>query len=121
MGANRQRLRDVAAGEHLDPLGAPGHQSLLAQEIRRDFRARVEPLAERIQIDDLVGLTERVVESTLRHAAMERHLSALEPALVLEARTRLRPLVSAPRLHALPRALAAANPLLRMRRTFGGT
>jgi hypothetical protein len=32
---------------------------------------------------------------------MERHLSALKPALVLEARTRFRAFVPAPGLHAL--------------------
>ena len=36
---------------------------------------------------------ERVVEAALRHATVERHLAALEPALEPEARARLRALV----------------------------
>ena len=96
-------------------------EPVLAENLRRDFRARLEPLAERIEVDDLEFLAERIVEPALRHAAVQRHLAAFEPALVLEARTRLRALVAASGLHALARPLAAADALLRVRRTLRGT
>ena len=37
---------------------------------------------ERVEVDDLVLDAERVVEPALRHAAVQRHLAAFEPALV---------------------------------------
>jgi hypothetical protein len=42
---------------------------------------------------------------------MERHLAALEAALELETRARLRTLVAASRLSALTRAMTAADAL----------
>src|SRR6185436_152974 len=46
-------------------------------------------------------------------------LAALEPALELEPGARLRALVPATRLHALPAALAAPDALLRVLRALG--
>src|SRR5689334_7419637 len=94
---------------------------MLAQDFRGDLRARVEAFAECVEIDDFELLPEQVVESALRHSPVQRHLAAFKSALVLEPRARLRALVSATGLHALPRSLAASDPLLRMRRTLGGT
>ena len=85
-----------------------------------DDRAGVETLAERIEIDDGVFDPERVVEPALRHAALERHLAAFEPDLALESRARLRALVPAAGLRALPGAVSAADALLRMFGTLRG-
>src|SRR5512138_1538612 len=67
--ADRERLRDVAARAHLDLPGAPD-EPLLAQQLRRDLDAGVEPVAERVEVHDLELLAERVVESALRYAAV---------------------------------------------------
>ena len=56
------------------------------------------------------------MEPALRHAAMQRHLAAFEPALELVARTRLRALVSAAGLRALAGPVTAADALLRLLR-----
>src|SRR5689334_3268029 len=117
---HRQRLRDVAARQHLDLAGA-ADDPLLPQQLGGDFRAPVEPLGECIEVHDLEFLAEQVVESALRDAPVERHLPTLEPALLLPARARLRALVTAARLRALAGAVAAADPLLRMRRALGRT
>src|SRR4051812_20957540 len=120
VGVNGQGLRDLAAGEHLDFSGA-ADQPVLAQQLDRDLRAGVEALLERVEVHDLELHAEDVVETALRHAPVQRHLAAFEPALVMEAGTGLRALVSAAGLHALARALAAADPLLRMCRPLWGT
>src|SRR2546423_1591251 len=113
-----ERLADVAARENLDAAGAP-RETMLAQELGCHFRARIEPLGDRIEVHHLVLHAERIVESTLRHPAVQRHLSAFEPALVLEARARLRAFVPAARGLAVARALPAADPLLGVLRAPG--
>src|SRR5205823_9943433 len=62
--------------------------------------------------------TERVVEAALRHAPMQRHLAAFEPALELEARARLGALVPASRRLAVAAALAAPDAFLRVLHAF---
>src|SRR5439155_5163727 len=118
--ADGERLRDLAPREHLHAALA-ADEPVLAEQVRRDLRPGLEPLGDRVEVDDLVGLAERVVESALRHAAVQRHLAAFEPALVLEARTRLRALVAAPRRLAVAGALPAADPLLRVLGALGRT
>ena len=76
--------------------------SALAQQIECHDGARVETLGERVEVHDRVLDAERVVEPALRHAAVQRHLAAFEPALVREARARLRALVPAARRLAVP-------------------
>src|SRR4051794_20373454 len=109
----RERLGDVAAGEHLD-VAALADEPVLAQQLRRDLGAGVEPLGDRIEVHHLVLDAERIVEPALRHAAVERHLTALESALVLEPGTRLGALVSAAGGLAVTRPLPAADALLRV-------
>src|SRR5215203_4023716 len=111
VGADRQRLGDVAARQHLDPDVAL-HQAFLAQQLGCHLDAGLEAVRQRIEVDDLVLLAERVVEPALRHAPVQRHLAAFEPALLLEAGARLRALVPAAGRLALPRALTAADALL---------
>src|SRR5262249_453497 len=109
-----ERLADLSARQNLDPRAAAGHEALLAQQLRRDDRARLELQAERVEVDDVVFDAERVVKPALRHAAVQRHLAAFEAALELEARARFGALVSAARGLSVARSLAAANPLLRV-------
>src|SRR5258706_5258381 len=117
---NRQRLRDLAAREHLDSAG-PADEPALAKSFRRHFRAGLELLAERIEVHHLEFLAEGVVEPALRHPAVQGHLPAFEPALVVEAGTRLRAFVAPSGLNALARPLAASDALLRVRRALWGT
>src|SRR5690349_9751321 len=117
---HRQRLVDVTASEHLHPLAA-ADDPFGRQQLRRDLGALLEALRQRIEIDDVVLLAEQVMEPALRHAPMQRHLAAFEPALALPAGARLGALVSAAGLHALAGALAAADALLRMLRALCGT
>src|ERR1041385_2859307 len=117
--AHRQLLRHVAARQHLDLAAAP-HQAALAQQFRRHDGVRVEPLRDGVEVDDGVLDAERVVEAALRDAAMQRHLSAFEAALEVVAGTRLRALVAAACLRALPGAVPAADALLRVLRSLGG-
>src|SRR5688572_22302886 len=94
MRTHGQRLADVPASQHLDgPLAAD--EAALAHQFRRDVHTGVEALGQRVEVHDLVFLPERVVEAALWHAPVQRHLAALEPALVLEPGTRLRALVPA--------------------------
>src|SRR5215471_13807460 len=118
--ANRQLLRDVAAREHLDAARARD-EPVRAQQLRCHFSPGVELLRDRVEVHHLVLDAERVVEPALRHAAVQRHLAALEPALVLEARTRFRALVSTAGGLAVAGSLAAADALLRMRRALRRT
>src|SRR3972149_4975969 len=108
---NHRRLRDVAAREDLD-LALAADEPALAQQLGGDFGARIEACRQRVEVHHLVLDAKRVVEPALRHAAVQRHLAALEPALVLEARARLRPLVAAAGLRALAGALTTADALL---------
>src|SRR5207244_2120848 len=112
-----QRLRDVAAGEHLDG-PRPRHEPTLAHQVRRDLDAGVEALRQIVEVHDLEHLAKRVVESALRNTAMERHLPSLEPALVREPGAGFRPLVPASSGLSIARPLAAADALLRMLRPF---
>jgi hypothetical protein len=112
--ADGQRLADLAACQHLHFAAAAMHQPVLAQQLRRDHRARLELEGEEVEVDHSVLDAERVVESALRDAAVQRHLAAFESALELEARSRFRALVTAARRLAVARALAASDALLRV-------
>ena len=74
----------------------------------------LEHLGQRVQVHDRVLDAKRVVKPALRHAPMERHLTAFEPALEPEARPRLRALAAARRRLAVTGSRTAADALLRM-------
>src|SRR5207247_593119 len=111
---HRERLAYFAAGEHLHEALAARHQPALVQQLRRHNRTGVEPRRQRVEVHDLVLDPERVVKPALRHAAVQRHLTAFEASLEPESGARLRALVSASRSLSLARPLPAADPLLRM-------
>src|SRR3954452_15596587 len=56
----RERLGDVAAGEHLD-VAALADEAVLAPQLRRGLGAGVEPLGDRIEVHHLVLDAERIV------------------------------------------------------------
>src|SRR5690606_19046911 len=84
-----------------------------AQGVGRDGRAGIEGRLDLVEVHHGVLRPEDVREAALGHAAMERHLAALEAALVRIARARLRALVAAARRLAVARPGAPADALLR--------
>ena len=95
-------------------------QPTLTQQLRRHNRAGVEAIGQHVEVHDGVLHAEVIVKSPLWNTAMQRHLAAFESALELEARARLRTLVSASGLRTLTRAVAAADALLVLLRALGG-
>src|SRR5262249_48895918 len=93
---------------------ASADEPVLAQQFRRHDGARIEFRREEIEVHHFVFDAKVIVKSSLRHAAMERHLAAFESALELESRSRFRALVSAAGCLAMARTLASADPLLRV-------
>jgi hypothetical protein len=91
--------------------GGPAHRPRSRSSSGVTTVARLEPLGELVEVHHGVLDAERVVEPALGHAPVQRHLAALEPALELEARARLRALVAAPGRLAVARPLAAADAL----------
>jgi hypothetical protein len=82
---------DLAARQHLHPHVAL-HQARLAQQLGRHLDAGLEAVRQRIEVDDLVLLAERVVEPALRARAGAAASGRLEPALLLPARRDFAPL-----------------------------
>src|ERR1700730_10198841 len=110
VGAYRHCLVNLAAPQHFQQLVGAADQPVLDEQRERDDGARVEPGGERVEVDDLVLDAKRVVGAALRHAPVQRHLAALEPALEVPARARLGALVPAARGLAVAGALAATDP-----------
>src|SRR4051812_43065622 len=109
--AHRDRLRQLAVGQHL-------HRSLTLHEARRAERIGCHLALEQrelVEPDDVRFLAERVGEAALRQPARERHLTALElrlaAARTVMARARLDALVSLARRLARARARPAAETL----------
>ena len=101
VGLTVSALRDLAARQHLDRRRRARDEAALAQQVRRHHGAGLEPLAERVEVDDHVLDAERVVEAALRHAPVQRHLAALEAALRVKPERDWAPLW--PRPAVLPR------------------
>ena len=112
VGVHRQLLVDVASPEDLDPMVAAANKAALAQQIRCNHRTGIKALSEGVEIDYRKLGPERVVEPALRHAAVQRHLPAFEASLELEARARLRALVTAAGLGARTRPVSASDTFL---------
>src|SRR5690348_18283636 len=96
----------------------PVNESALLQQFRRHHGVRIEPFREHVEVHHRILRAEGIVEAALRHAPVQRHLAAFEPALERVARTRLRALVTAAGLRALTGALPAADALLRVLRAL---
>src|SRR6476661_2719569 len=101
--AHRDRLRELAVGQHLHR-SLTLHQPGRAQRIGRHLAIEQRELVE---TDDVRFLAERVREAALRQPARERHLAALEAGLAaaraMVTRARLDALVT------LARRLARAG------------
>src|SRR5207244_4312089 len=103
LGPNRERAVDLASPEHLHGLTLADHAAL-QERGRRDFLARLEPGAQGVQVDHGELHPVRVREPLqLGHAALQRHLAALEAELrvvpgapALRAAARRLPLTGGP-------------------------
>src|SRR3954471_7811994 len=101
--AHRDRLRELAVGQHLHP-SLTLHQPRLAQGVGRHLAVEQRELVE---ADDVRFLAERIREAALRQPARERHLAALELRLAAAG-----PVMAGARLDALvtlARRLAGAG------------
>src|SRR4051812_15236644 len=118
--AHRDRLADLAVGEHLDRALAQVNEPRLGQRLRRDLARHTGEIGER---DNLVLHAEHVGEAALRNAARERHLTALEtrfaPPRPAVTRTRHASLVTLTRGLAQSGARATPEPATVPVRTRG--
>src|SRR4051812_1353952 len=105
---HRERLAHVASRQQLDG-AASGDQTGGNECFGRDDRSGLEALGQRVDVHHFVLNPEGVMETALRDAAVKRHLAAFEPALELEAGTRLRALVPPPGGVPVAGALSAAD------------
>src|SRR5688500_7378768 len=95
MGADGERLGEVAVAEHLHAVEGLLDHPALQEDLRRHDGAGVEDLeGADVDLRELL-LEARVGEPALGHAAVQRHLAALEPVMMGEAAAALLPLLSA--------------------------
>src|SRR5262245_13254024 len=96
VGVDRERLRELAVGQHLEPVAQLLQDAVAPEQVGRHDRARLEHL-EPPEVDAGELLAEgRVREAALRHPPVERHLAALEAGLAGEAAAALLALLAAP-------------------------
>src|SRR5437763_3781152 len=116
MRVHRERLAELALGEHLDWHVLAGRQALGLQKPERHFVTGVEATLECRDVDWL-GVRAKWLEghrllhvrpAQLSHAHVDRHLAALEGGPALGPRARARPLL--PTAGRLARARAFATP-----------
>src|SRR6478752_5640512 len=121
---DRQRLGELALGEHLDGNLLAGGETLGVHRLKRNGRARLEASLEVEQIDRL-GLRAKRLErhrllhvraAQLAHPHVNRVLATLEPGALLGAGTRPVALLSAAGGLAGARALTATDALARASR-----
>src|SRR5712692_10579801 len=105
---NGQLGRQLAIAENLDGVGGAAHKSVRAEQLGSNRRAGRKNIQFR-QVDDRVRHAKRVMEAALRHAPVQRHLSALKSAAARIAAARLLSLVAGARSLAELRAHAAAD------------
>src|SRR6185436_13318416 len=111
VGVDRERLGELAVGQHLEPVAQLLQDALAHEQLRRHDRAGLEHL-EPPEVDAGELLAERRVgEAALRDAPVQRHLAALEAGLAREAAAALLALLAAPGRLAEPAARTAAHAL----------
>src|SRR5262249_46341344 len=93
MRVNGKLVREFAITKNLDARQLVADETVSAQQIRGDRFSRWEDV-KFFQIQHGVFGAERIVKSTLRHAAMKGHLTALKTATTRIAATRLLALVA---------------------------
>src|SRR5438445_1631540 len=90
---NRQLGRQLAIAENLNRVGGAPDKTVRAEQLRRNRLAGRKNVQFR-QVDDRVRHAKRVVKATLRHAPVQRHLSAFKTTAARITATRLLPLVA---------------------------
>src|SRR5215469_4933784 len=93
MRANRKFVLELAIAENFDRVGGAADEAMRPQQ----FGCNRLTLGEHVQfleIDDGVLDAERIVKAALRNAAVQRHLSAFEPAAARIAAARFLSLVA---------------------------
>src|SRR5712692_4717535 len=93
---NRQLGRQLAITENLDRVRGAAYKTVRAQQLRRNRLAGWKNVQFR-QVHDRIRHAKRVVKAALRHAPVQRHLSAFKPASARIAATRLLPFVAGTR------------------------
>src|SRR5579863_428791 len=86
MRVNRELHGQIAVAEDLDLVGLAANEAVGSEQVRRNRLTGREDV-EVSEIKDGVGLTERIVEAALGHAAVQRHLAAFKttPARIAAA------------------------------------
>src|SRR5712691_4300962 len=93
---NRQLGCQLAITENLDGVGGAAHKTVRAEQLRsHGFTGR--KYVQFRQVHDRVRHAKRVVKTALRHAPMQRHLSAFKAAAARIASARLLSLVAGAR------------------------
>src|SRR6266851_2751854 len=98
---DRERLAELALGQHLDRHALAGGQAVGLHQLDRDLRARLEATLERRDVHGLGVRAEgleghrllHVRAAQLSHAHVDRHLAPLEGGPALGARARARALL----------------------------
>src|SRR5216684_5542277 len=116
---NRQLGRQLAIAENLDGVRSAAHKSMRAQQLWRNRLAGWKNVQFR-QVHNRVRHTKRVMKATLRHAPVQRHLSAFKPAAARITATRLLPLVAGASSLAKLGTHAAADANFALARPHGG-
>src|SRR6266850_7493273 len=79
MRVNGQLARQLAVAQHLDGIRGTADKAVRAKQFRSDCLAGWKNV-QFFQIHDRVRHAKRIVEATLGHAAMQRHLPAFKSA-----------------------------------------
>src|SRR5260370_718722 len=115
---NRQLGGQLAIAENLDGVRGAAHKTVRAKQIGSNGLAGRKNIQFR-QVHDRVGHAERIVKAALRHAPVQRHLSAFKAAAARITAARLLSLVAGPRGLAELGAHAAADPHFAVPRARG--
>src|SRR5712691_10280361 len=116
MRVNRQLVGQLAIADDLDGIRSAADKAVGAEQFRGyGFAGRKN--IQLGQVHDRVGHAKRIVKAALRHAPVQRHLSAFKPTAARIAAARLLSLVASTGSFAKLRAHAAADADLSFART----
>src|SRR5258708_16163651 len=101
MGMNGELGLQLAITQNLDGIRGAADETVRAKQIRRHRFTRREHV-KFLEVDDGIREAKRIVKPALRNAAMQRHLSAFEPAEARIDTPDLLPLVPRHRLPPTP-------------------
>ena len=122
MRPHRQLLGQSPRPSTLIGAASLPHEAALAQQLGRHVAIPASNTSASVsRFTTAYSTRNGLLKPALRHAAMQRHLAALEAALEAEARARLGALVPARRRLAVARSRPAADALFLMLGALGGT